>query len=119
MNFFKKANSLVKNKNDVNSNNNKDHLRLNIKGAPNKAENEFNNQIIMEKIRRQRANSITPMLNSKVRFKVWGYVGLFGVYCWLLYKLIVYRLKTDDLEIMEREVKEEFEIKRKIKEFTN
>ena len=28
-----------------------------------------------------------------------------------------YRLKSDDLEIMEREVKEDFEIRKKIKDF--
>lgn len=108
----------MKNKKSEDSSSTKDHLKLNIKGSVTKAENELSNQIIMEKIRRQRSNSVTPMLNSKIRFKVWGYVGLFGVYVWLMYKLIIYRLKADDLEIMEREVKEEFEIKKKVKEFT-
>jgi hypothetical protein len=39
-----------------------------------------------------------------------------GVYFYATYKLIRYRLKADDLDLMEREVNEEFKIKTKINE---
>jgi hypothetical protein len=60
-----------------------------------------------------------PMLNMKTRIKVWGALGLAGVYFYLCYKLIIYRLKADDLDLMEREVNEEFKLKRKLKEINS
>ena len=59
----------------------------------------------------------TPMLNMRTRIKVWGAMGFTIVYFYLCYKLIRYRLKADDLDIMEREVNEEFRLKLKVEEF--
>jgi hypothetical protein len=60
-----------------------------------------------------------PMLNMKTRAKVWGALVFFGVYFYLTYRLIIFRLKSDDLELMEREVNEEFKLKTKINEINN
>ncbi len=57
-----------------------------------------------------------PMLNMRTRVKVWGALFCVGVYFYLSYRLIIFRLKADDLDLMEREVDEEFKLKRKIKE---
>ncbi len=60
-----------------------------------------------------------PMLNMKTRAKVWGSMFVAGIYFYLCYKLIIYRLKSDDLDLMEREVSEEFKLKTKLKEINN
>jgi hypothetical protein len=57
-----------------------------------------------------------PMLNMKTRVKVWSALFLVGVYFYLCYRLIIFRLKSDDLDLMEREVNDEFKLKTKIKE---
>ncbi len=60
-----------------------------------------------------------PMLNMRTRVKVWGAFLCVGVYFYLSYRLIIFRLKADDLDLMEREVNEEFKLKTKIKELDN
>ncbi len=60
-----------------------------------------------------------PMLNMRTRIKVWGALFGTGIYFYLCYKLIKFRLKADDLDLMEREVNEEFKLKLKINEFNN
>ncbi len=64
-----------------------------------------------------RSNSGPPMLNMRTRLKIWGALFGVGLYIYATYRLIIYRLKSDDLDLMEREVNEEFKIKRKIDEF--
>ena len=94
-----------------------EHIRLNIKGQQIKSTSQdtFNQNTFNESLKN--AKTIQPsMFNLKTRTKIWGNLGLFSVYLFILYKLMLYRLKADDLDLMEREVKEEFEIKRKIKE---
>ncbi len=58
-----------------------------------------------------------PMLSMRTRIKVWG--SLFGVvgYFYFCYRLIKFRLKSDDLDLMEREISEEYKLKLKIDEF--
>ncbi len=58
-----------------------------------------------------------PMLSMSTRIKVWGALFGVGVYFCFCYKLIKYRLKADDLDLMEREVNEEYKLKLKIDEF--
>ena len=58
-----------------------------------------------------------PMLNMRTRIKVWGALFSVGVYFYLCYRLIKFRLKSDDLDLMEREVNEEFKLKLKLDEF--
>jgi hypothetical protein len=57
-----------------------------------------------------------PMLNMRTRVKVWGALFCAGLYFYLCYRLIIFRLKADDLDLMEREVNEEFKLKTKLKE---
>lgn len=54
------------------------------------------------------------MLPRKTRFKVWGALLFFGGWCFGSYSLIAYRLRSDDLELMEREVYEELEKKKEV-----
>ncbi len=56
------------------------------------------------------------MLTMRTRIKVWGALFGIGLYFYLCYKLIRYRLKADDLDLMEREVNEEYKLKLKLKE---
>lgn len=93
-----------------------DYLRLNLKGQQVKSNQTFDENTFKESL--QNAN-IPHMFNTTTRLRIWMYLALFGVYCYGLSKLMLYRLKSDDLEIMEREVKEEWEIKRKIKEIND
>lgn len=60
-----------------------------------------------------------PMLNMRTRVKVWAALFGMGVYFYLCYKLIRFRLKADDLDLMEREVNEEYKLKMKLKEINN
>ena len=57
------------------------------------------------------------MLPRKIRFKVWG--ALLGLCFWFLscFFLIAYRLRSDDLELMEREVYEELKMKKQVEKF--
>jgi len=58
-----------------------------------------------------------PMLSMRTRIKVWGAFFGIGLYFYLCYKLIKFRLKSDDLDLMEREANEEYKLKLKIDEF--
>jgi len=58
-----------------------------------------------------------PMLNFRTRIKVWGALFSVGLYFYLCYRLIRFRLNADDLDLMEREVNEEYNLKLKIDEF--
>ena len=57
------------------------------------------------------------MLPRKTRLKVWG--ALLGVGTWFafVFSLLAFRLKSDDLEPMEREVYEELKVKNQVKKF--
>ena len=57
------------------------------------------------------------MLPRKTRFKVWG--ALFVLAAWFggCYSLVAYRLKSDDLELMEREVYEELQKKKEVERY--
>ena len=92
-----------------------DHLKLDMKGQQIKLPENFTKDTFREQL----AQSSPARFNSKTRFRIWGYFGLFVVYIYLISKLLKHRLKADDLEIMEREIKEEWEIKRKIKEIND
>ncbi len=54
------------------------------------------------------------MLPRKVRFKAWG--GLFMVSGWVAFcfSMLAYRLRGDDLDIMERQVYDELAEKKKL-----
>ena len=53
----------------------------------------------------------------KQRLKVW--TALTGLFLWFYgcFKLVAYRLRSDDLELMEREVYEELKIKKEVERF--
>jgi len=90
-----------------------EHIKLSLKGQQMPIyQDEYNLYSFKNTIKLNRG---PEMFTSKTRFKIWGYLGLFFFYCLLLSKLILYRLKADDLDLMEREIKDEYEIKRKIK----
>ena len=57
------------------------------------------------------------MLPRKTRFKVWA--ALTGLVSWfgMCFCLIAYRLRSDDLELMEREVYEELKMKKEVERF--
>ena len=57
------------------------------------------------------------MLPRKTRFRVWA--ALFAVFGWFFscFCLIAYRLRSDDLELMEREVYEELRMKKEVERF--
>jgi hypothetical protein len=63
-----------------------------------------------------RKSSGPPMLNMKTRVKIWTALFGFVLYTYLTYKLIRYRLKADDLDLMEREVYEDVIIKKRLEE---
>jgi hypothetical protein len=89
------------------------HIRMNIKGQQIVDQKTFNQFTYKYS---NHAKEGPRMLNTKTRAKVWGHVGFFFLYCYVTYKLLRYRLKADDLDLMEREVKNEYEIRRKVKE---
>ena len=57
------------------------------------------------------------MLPRKQRFKVWA--ALLGIGGWFAgcFILIAYRLRSDDMELMEREVYEELNKKKEVQKF--
>ena len=57
------------------------------------------------------------MLPRRTRFKVWA--ALIGIVGWFAscFCLIAYRLRSDDLELMEREVYEELRMKKEVERF--
>jgi len=92
-----------------------EHIKLNVKGQQvDLNPKDFNPYTFKSTAKLSKS---TDMFSTKTRVRMWGYMGAFVIYCFLLSKLLKYRLKADDLEIMEKEVKNEFEIKRRIKEF--
>mmetsp|Transcript_21188 Transcript_21188/g.18809 ORF Transcript_21188/g.18809 Transcript_21188/m.18809 type:complete len:156 (+) Transcript_21188:3-470(+) len=54
------------------------------------------------------------MLQRKQRFKAWMGLGMVGVWFTSCFFLIQYRLRSDDLELMEREVYEDLAKKREV-----
>ena len=57
------------------------------------------------------------MLPRKQRFKVWAALSVLGGWFVGCYSLVAYRLKSDDLELMEREVYEELQKKKEVERF--
>ena len=57
------------------------------------------------------------MLPRKQRFKVWMALSVLGGWFVGCYSLVAYRLKSDDLELMEREVYEELQKKKEVERF--
>ncbi len=57
------------------------------------------------------------MLPRRTRFKAWA--ALLGIGGWFAFcfALIAYRLRSDDLELMEREVYEELKMKKEVERF--
>ena len=51
------------------------------------------------------------------RFKVWGALGAIGLWFTGCFSLVAYRLRSDDLELMEREVYEELRVKKEVERF--
>jgi hypothetical protein len=56
----------------------------------------------------------TRMLPRAQRVKVWRGLFYISLYFYGCYALITYRLKSDDLELMEREVYEELNKKKEV-----
>lgn len=92
-----------------------DHLKMNLKGEQMKYTKEFTKETITNQLSRNNA----PMFSNQTRLRIWGTLGLFGIYSYLIYKLMKYRLKSDDLDLMEREVKEEWNIKKRVKDLNS
>ena len=63
----------------------------------------------VDQIRRQlyKLDKGPRMLPRKTRFKSWMALGAIGVWFYCCYAILSYRLRADDLELMEREVYEE------------
>ena len=57
------------------------------------------------------------MLPRKQRFRVWFALIMIGGWFVGCFSLIAYRLKSDDLELMEREVYEELQKKKEVERF--
>ena len=57
------------------------------------------------------------MLPRMQRMKVWGAFLALGGWFVGCYSLVAYRLKSDDLELMEREVYEELQKKKEVERF--
>ena len=97
----------------------KEGFKMNVKGQR-VVENDSGPSLKMSSLDNElyKKSKGPQMLSTKVRFKVW--MMMFGVmvYFYVWYKLLLYRLKSDDLDLMEREVREEESIKRKVKELT-
>jgi len=115
-NIFNKLSNIKKN---VNSSNKEkieaDGIKMNMKGQRVHSNIEGNNINMVYDFDVNEKKG-PPMLNMKTRVKVWGAMMFAGLYFYLCYKLIRYRLKADDLDLMEREVSEEFKLKTKLKE---
>ena len=57
------------------------------------------------------------MLPRRQRFKAWGALLSIGGWFFICFCLIAYRLRSDDLELMEREVYEELKTKKEVERF--
>jgi hypothetical protein len=108
--------SLLRTKNKINSDTSSktDGIKINVKGqrvvqgdGPNIHSSTLDKDLY-------RRSSGPPMLNMRTRIKVWGALCGFILYTYLTYRLIMYRLKADDLDLMEREVYEDVIIKKKL-----
>ena len=57
------------------------------------------------------------MLPRRQRFRAW--MALMGIGGWFVgcFALVAYRLRSDDLELMEREVYEELKMKKEVERF--
>ena len=96
---------------------NKDGVKMNVKGQR-VVENESGPNLRISSLDNElyRLDKGPQMLNPRIRFKVWLMLFGIGMYFFLCYKLMLYRLKSDDLDLMEREVNEDESIKSKVKE---
>jgi hypothetical protein len=107
-------------KNSVNSKEEKkknvEEVRINIKGQRIVQNIESKNSQMAHDIDYGDKLKGTPFLDSRLRKKVWLALGVAALYFYACYRLIIFRLKSDDLDLMEREVEEEFKLKKKIKE---
>jgi hypothetical protein len=120
---FKKFFDYKKNVNNTNKNTenlNNEGFKMNIKGQR-VAENFDGPNLNLANLDRDlyRKEKGPPMLNMQTRFRVWRALFGVGVYFYLCYRLILYRLKSDDLDLMEREVNEQFKLKKKVQEFNS
>lgn len=57
------------------------------------------------------------MLPRAQRFKVWFALTAIGGWFFGCFSLVAYRLRSDDLELMEREVYEELKVKKEVERF--
>lgn len=57
------------------------------------------------------------MLPRRQRIRVWGALTVIGGWFLACFALVAYRLKSDDLELMEREVYEELSKKKEVERF--
>ena len=57
------------------------------------------------------------MLPRQQRLKVWLALTAIGLWFTGCFSLVAYRLKSDDLELMEREVYEELKVKKEVQRF--
>ena len=57
------------------------------------------------------------MLPRNKRFKAWAALTAIGGWFFACFSLIAYRLRSDDLELMEREVYEELKMKKEVEKF--
>ena len=71
-------------------------------------------------IKKESLEEHEPKLQKRsVRAKSLGYLGLFMVWYCGVVTFIMYRVKGDDLENLEKEAQERIEFAQKMKEFTN
>ena len=120
-NIFKQ---IFNKKNNVNLSKSKnvdlDQIKMNLKGQ--RVNNHFdsaNFNVNLDESENLGKEKGPPMLNMKTRVRVWGALFAVGVYFYLTYRLIIFRLKADDLDLMEREVNDQFVLKTKIKNLDN
>jgi hypothetical protein len=57
------------------------------------------------------------MLPRNKRLNVWLALGGIGTWFFSCFCLVAYRLRSDDLELMEREVYEELRVKKEVQRF--
>ncbi len=107
MSMFKKKGKQIKNN---------DNIKMNLKGQRVMEGEGANMNLSTLDKDLYRKSSGPPMLNMRTRLKIWGAMFSVCLYVYATYRLIIYRLKSDDLDLMEREVNEEFKIRRKIDE---
>ena len=57
------------------------------------------------------------MLERRTRFKAWLALGAICTWFFACYSIVSFRLRSDDLELMEREVYEELKMKKEVEKF--